>query len=122
MMTTMPVLTKKELDKLRAIIEDGREHLFYCSSKWHRIREHVLRLDRYECQLCKSRGRYTKATHVHHVQHLKQRPDLALSVYDESGGRQLVSVCRACHEECHPERAPSAVMRIERYTNVERWD
>jgi len=121
-MTTLPTLTKKELDKLRALIEDGREHLFYCGSKWQRARKYVLRLDRYECQLCKSRGQYAKATHVHHVQHLKQRPDLALSVFDDGGGRQLVSVCRACHEECHPERAPAMAVRVNRFSTVERWD
>ena len=60
------------------LVEAGREHAFYCSAAWHRKRAAVLKRDRYECQLCKARGRYRKAELVHHVNHLKDRPDLAL--------------------------------------------
>lgn len=76
---------------------------FYRRAAWRRVRDEVLRLDRYECQRCKARGRYSRAVVVHHVKHLEDRPELALSVYDENR-RQLISVCKRCHEELHPDR------------------
>ena len=60
-------------------------------------------MDNHECQICKRKGRYRRADIVHHVKHLKDRPDLALSIWDGEE-RQLVSVCRQCHEDLHPER------------------
>lgn len=111
---------------LTGLIESGDPHLFYVSSRWLRKREEILRMDRYECQLCKQRGRYRKAELVHHVNHVKDRPDLALS--DEFVGadgvrrRQLISVCRECHETvCHPERMKKS-SRKSRFTTPERWD
>lgn len=42
---------------------------------------------------------------VHHVHPLRQRPDLALSDYDEDGNLNLMLVCRACHWPLdHPGR------------------
>lgn len=83
---------------LTGLIESGDPHLFYVSSRWLRKREEILRMDRYECQLCKQRGRYRKAELVHHVNHVKDRPDLALSDefigMDGARKRQLISVCR----------------------------
>ena len=68
----------------------------------------VLALDHYECQYCKAKGRYRRAKVVHHVNHLRDRPDLALSIWfrDAKGirRRQLISTCWDCHEEQHPER------------------
>lgn len=108
-----------------ALVNAGREHEFYCSAAWHRKREEILRRDRHECQICKSRGRYTRAEIVHHVLHLKDRPDLALSdTYRDGDGverRQLISVCRDCHETvCHPERMRKE--RKKKFVTEERWD
>lgn len=79
---------------------------FYDSKMWKIVRKQVLNMDHYECQLCKSRGKYKKATVVHHVKHLKDHPELSLSIWDESDGnkRQLVSLCDECHNEVHPEK------------------
>lgn len=78
---------------------------FYESKEWRRLRKIVLKMDKYECQECKTVGRYTKATTVHHVNHLRNKPDMALNIFDELGNRNLISVCRECHETvCHPER------------------
>ena len=93
----------KYLAWLRKLIADGKEILFYKSKEWLRKRAEVLELDHHECQRCKKLGHYTKATTVHHVKHLKQRPDLALSVYDGKE-RQLISLCAACHETEHGHR------------------
>lgn len=107
------------------LVKEGREHEFYCSPDWRQKRRRVLRRDRGECQLCKARGRYRKAVLVHHVLHLKDRPDLALcDTYTDGEGverRQLISVCRECHETvCHPERM--CKQGKERFVTQERWD
>ena len=109
-----------ELAHLNDLIAQGRENIWYNEAAWQNMRAQVLKLDHYECQLCKAKGRHRRAVIVHHVKHLKDRPDLALSIWDGKE-RQLVSVCRACHEELHPERAlvPRAGKKP---VTKERWD
>ena len=106
----------------KKLIDEGKEHSFYQSTDWLRVRAKVLKLDRYECQACKVKGRYSPATHVHHVKHLKDRPDLALSIYDEdTGERQLVSLCFECHRAEHPEMQHAHPSKP-RFSTRERWD
>lgn len=62
---------------------------------------------------------------VHHVNHVKRRPELALDMFylDSDGQRKrnLISVCRWCHENvCHPERLRKETKP--RFTTEERWD
>lgn len=92
-------------------IEEIRSNVkaFYESKEWRRLRKEILKQDKYECQCCKERGIYTKANTVHHVNHIKNNPELALekNYFDENGNkkRNLISVCHDCHETvCHPER------------------
>ena len=82
---------------------------FYLSSKWQRLRREVLKKYKYECQHCKARGKYTRATHVHHEFHRDKYPEYELMEYvalpDGTQKRNLVPVCKECHETvCHPER------------------
>lgn len=120
-METMGI-TDTQLSRLKALLEAGNENLWYNTAPWTDIRAAVLKADHYECQRCKARGRYSKATIVHHVKHLKDRPDLALSLYDpDTGERQLVSVCKRCHEELHPEAQRQYRPKGNPVT-VERWD
>lgn len=116
-------VTEKELARLQALLAADKGDLFYHWAAWERLRDEVLRLDHYECQLCKARGRYAKAVVVHHVAHVKDRPDLALSLYGDDGGRQLISVCKRCHEELHHEafRQYGGGEKEEPLTE-ERWD
>lgn len=110
------------LRQLQELLALGLSDRFYDWPEWAAARDDVLRMDLGECQLCKARGRYRKAALVHHVQHLKDRPDLALSVFDpDTGRRQLVSLCRGCHEEQHPERMRRTAPKPEPLTE-ERWD
>lgn len=106
--------------KLSDLISAGREHDFYLCADWRRVRANVLRLDHYECQECKVKGKYAKATIVHHVKHLKERPDLALSIWDGEE-RQLLSVCKSCHEDLHPEWLRQYNITAIPVTE-ERWD
>lgn len=75
-----------------------RRHGFYKTAAWRRMRAWVLARDCYECQACKRRGLVTKATDVHHIQHLSQRPDLALDPDN------LIALCKSCHNAEHPEK------------------
>ena len=117
-------MTAKQLQTLRNLIDAGEEEKFYSWKVWERLSIYVrTRLDNNECQKCKSRGKFGRAEIVHHIKHLKDRPDLALSVYDpDTGERQLESRCRVCHEEDHPERMRPARGPAATPLTEERWD
>ena len=83
----MPGITKTQLVRLKRLIAEGNEAAFYSWPEWEETRRKVLALDRHECTRCKARGRYSPAVLVHHVYHLKDSPELALSVYDANGRR-----------------------------------
>ena len=118
-------ISPTRLDQLRKLTETGREDLFYSWSEWagpDGVRQAVLKLDNCECQICKARGKYSRGSIVHHVKHLRERPDLALSIFDpDTGERQLVTVCKACHEEEHPESLRRCAPSKPPLT-AERWD
>ena len=113
-------ISASRLAELRGLLDAGSEHEFYSWPEWRRLRREVLAVDNCECQECKRRGVYSRASIVHHVRHLRDRPDLALSVYN-GDSRQLEAVCKRCHEELHPDSqrqyAPSAPP-----LTPERWD
>lgn len=113
-------------DWLMSLIAKGDVHPFYVCTEWLHIRVQVLKMDHWECQLCKARGRYRQAEIVHHINHLKRRPDLALAIWyktpDGKLERNLISVCKDCHEtECHPERLNHS-KTFQNPLTVERWD
>lgn len=119
-------ISDKRLRQLRQLIAAGREDEFYSWPEWKRLRRQVLALDHGECVKCRAKGRYARAVLVHHVRHLRDRPDLALSVWSQRadgqrGERQLVSLCKRCHEEEHPEALAAPAARRQPVT-AERWD
>lgn len=116
-------ISPTRLDLLQRLILAGRSDLFYSWKSWKHRKAQVLQLDKFECQRCKhEKKRYQKACIVHHVKHLTQRPDLALSIWDpETGERQLISVCKRCHEELHPE-AQRQFCQVHVPITEERWD
>lgn len=75
---------------------------FYSSAAWKRRRAAILRRDGYMCRECRKYGRRVPARTVHHIQHLEDRPDLALDPAN------LVSLCEACHNHAHPEKGRAA--------------
>lgn len=120
-------ISDRRLRQLRQLIEAGQARRFYDWPEWERTRRLVLELDHHECVKCRARGRYARAVLVHHVRHLQERPELALSVWLECpdgaarGERQLVSLCKRCHEEEHP--VALAVPPTQRTpVTAERWD
>ena len=77
----------------------------YNNQTWRNLRIKILAQDKYECQICRANKRYAPAVIVHHVNHADARPDLFLSqFYADADGtlqRNLVSLCRDCHEREH---------------------
>ena len=91
-------------EQIAKLVAEGREHEFYTGADWKRVAAMVRKYDRNECQMCKQAGRYARGAIVHHVLHLKDRPDLALAMYNpDTGARQLITICKQCHEKEHPE-------------------
>ena len=116
-------ISPRRLAKLQELLRDGRETLFYYWPEWIRTREAVLQMDNHECQHCKARGRHSAAVLVHHIRHLRDRPDLALSIWDpDTGARQLVSLCKSCHEDEHPEALRAQWTPGAPPITPERWD
>ena len=99
------MISGTRLIQLNALIQAGKSHDFYSWPEWDKLRREVLKLDNYECQRCKGMCRYRRAAIVHHVKHLRDRPDLALSVY----------------EELHPE-SQRQFKKNRAPLTLERWD
>lgn len=108
------------MEKLKQLIEEGRQDNFYQWSAWKDMRAKVMRMDNYECQLCKAKGKHSKGEIVHHVKHLRDYPEYALSLYCGEE-RQLITVCKRCHEELHPE-SQRQFARVNEPLTEERWD
>lgn len=92
---------------VQKLIDENNLHVFYTSKAWLKLRKEVLREHKYECQDCKKRGYYTRANTVHHEQHIKKHPQLALSrtyIYQGKEYKNLIPLCHACHERRHDHR------------------
>jgi 5-methylcytosine-specific restriction enzyme A len=102
-------MDKKEIARwIQGLISQGKLHLFYISAVWRRTRERALKRQHYECQRCKVKGRYERATVAHHKQYLRRRPDLALDLDN------LEALCDQCHYEEHHKKE-------NKYANDEKW-
>ncbi len=101
------------------MVLEGKTHDFYVSKAWRKFRLRILQRDHYECQHCRAKRarKIVRATHVHHIQELKDRPDLA---FDPDN---LISLCHMCHEEVHDRlsKANEARKKKPKFMNEERW-
>lgn len=92
-------------DEIKRLAKENKMYKFYTSRSWQRIANQVRKEQHNECQICKANGRYTKANVVHHVNHIRKRPDLAYSkTYTDADGTdkpQLICLCHNCHEIIH---------------------
>ncbi len=98
---------------------------FYQLPIWRATRRYVMKkLDHNECYDCNKKGILTKAVMVHHVNEVKVRPDLALSIYytntEGVKERNLVSLCFNCHEIRH-NRCFNRKESTKKYVNDEWW-
>lgn len=73
----------KAYDKSRAI-----EHNQRYGSKWRKLRARFLKAHLL-CEQCKSQGKYTMATEVHHIKPLSEG-----GTNDENN---LMALCKSCH-------------------------
>lgn len=103
------------LQRLYDEVVKGNVAYFYTSKTWKKKRQDILKRDNYECQRCKSLGKYSAAEIVHHILHLRVRPDLMLV------DSNLMSVCNDCHEFYHPERLEKFQVKKKEFVNEERW-
>lgn len=90
---------------------------FYHTEAWKKARAAALERDMGMCCDCMDKFRAghgrkpRRATMVHHLHPIDERPDLALSLAN------LRSLCDACHNKRHPEKGrrqavPRHTMRI----------
>lgn len=113
-------MTQEQIDYVKKCIREDI-HRFYVWGPWKKVRREVLQMDHGECQRCKAKKIYTKATTVHHVNYVKKHPDMALEIWYEWHGvrkRNLVSLCHNCHEAVHGYRKPEKKETL----TEERWD
>lgn len=75
------------------------EQFNYMSTRWIKKKAQILKRDGYQCRECRRYGRKREAEIVHHIKHVDEYPELA---YDDNN---LVSLCMACHNKAHPEKA-----------------
>ena len=93
---------------------------FYHTAAWKRIRKAALARDGGMCQACMERlkdgvgFRPRRATMVHHIIPVKERPDLALELDN------LRSLCDACHAAEHPEKGERKKQEEEKYRGETR--
>lgn len=108
---------------IRQLIREGKIEQFYYTKEWKELRQEVLEEHHYECQECLKQGRYTRAVCVHHINEVKDRPDLALSKYytDHKGmeHKQLVPLCNKCHNIVHDKL--KQFIEGKSFSNQERW-
>lgn len=102
-------MQNRDIEFVKRCISNNDIHSFYIWKPWLIVRKSVLEMDRYECQDCKAKGKYTKAKTVHHNNYVKKHPELALEIWYTWKGqkkRNLISLCHDCHEERHGYRKP----------------
>ena len=121
----MRIPTDRNLaDWIRELIKDNNIIKFYKTDDWLELNEEVKYEHHYECVECLKKGKYTRAECVHHVNKVKDRPDLALSKYytDIHGNKQknLVPLCNKCHNKEHPEKF-AKFKKKDKFTNEEKW-
>lgn len=89
-----------------SLIAAGNVHGFYVSGEWKRLSRQIRKKQRCRCWDCmrKSPAKITRAVTVHHVHPLRERPDLALSEFDEDGNVNLICLCESCHWDRHHKR------------------
>lgn len=110
-------------DYIYYLIKTDSVYKFYKTPEWQALKSEVLKEQHNECQVCKRKGKYTKADTVHHCKFVRSFPQLALSktYIDDKGIDRinLIAICKTCHNQVHPEKINKN--RKPKFTNKERW-
>lgn len=112
---------------IRELAKEGKLYRFYKTDEWRSLRAAVMADAHGECEWCREKaGPPVRATCVHHVNEVKDRPELALSRYctDADGNitRNLWAICEACHNKAHGRfQGPRKKRDDERPLTDERW-
>lgn len=85
-----------------------RQHPFYCSAAWRKLRLQVLARDGYRCTVC----HVPLASHQARVDHIVRRTDAPHLALEPSN---LRSLCNQCDWQSHRERGTRIPYRIERF-------
>ena len=125
------IMTPTQAAPMLLIMTDKEKIAFYGSKKWDMKRLYILHRDHFECQECRRRIAEAKAkgielpasdrwirraTLVHHIQHLEDRPDLALE------DSNLEAVCMECHNRLHGRTVNDfANKKRKKRLTAERW-
>jgi len=83
-----------------------KEHGFYISTAWRKLRVAVLQRSNYLCANCLRHKRITLATEIHHIKPLEAYPELALDI------NNLEALCWRCHEETKYKKSDVAGTRV----------
>lgn len=97
--------TNELVSWINYLLSIGKIGIFYNCAPWKNLKAEVLEEQHYECQECLKKGILTRADTVHHVNYLKNRPDLALSkTFIDKDGKErmnLEAICFSCHNIIH---------------------
>ena len=103
-----------ETHELIQLIKENKLQKFYKSKEWKALRQEAMKRDNYECQICKSKGKYKPVENVHHIKEVKTHPELALE------SNNLQCLCIRCHNEVH-DRLDNIEKKKPKFMNEERW-
>lgn len=128
-------MDKQELKVwIEKLIERNELYKFYKSKEWIKLKEEVMKEQHYECQECLKSGILTTLVNienkednkrkltVHHVQYVKNYPELALSkfyYYKKIKYRNLIVVCFDCHNKLHHRFNYKEYKK--KFLNEEKW-
>lgn len=94
---------------LQELIKQGDLSPFYNTKEWNQLRDYKRRLEHYECERCRKKGKYKRGINVHHKKYVRNFPELALCLSN------LECLCDECHYEEHHKTI------IHKKINEERW-
>lgn len=77
----------------------AKEKNIYKLARWEKLREKILRRDRYQCQEAKRYGKTIEANTVHHIFPRDRWPEYEWKSWN------LISLSAAAHDEMHLRRS-----------------
>ena len=98
------------LQWLLELIRTNRVAEFYNTKTWWQLREKKRKLEHYECERCRKKGKHKQGKTVHHKKPLRKYPELALDI------NNLENLCDECHyEEHHKNKIDDKPLTPERW-------